>query len=260
MPFISDMISPSNLLAVLSLLILSCAGTKTDGEMALQDIFMSGLENIENEKYLQAQSDFKYVVIRGTGSDLGDDAQYYLGEAYYRNEEYLLAVAEYEKLTRRMGFSPFVEDARFKICEAYRIESPKYYHDQEYTEKALERYQEFLDDFPNSAFIDDVVVSIEILREKLGKKVYETGILYMKMEEYESAKMTFQRVIDLYYDTGIIFQAHQGMVQALAKNREIDEALVLLNDHEMDLMGEGLYSDAQETIQNVQKIIAKEQQ
>ena len=43
-------------------------------------------------------------LIRGTGTDLGDDAQYYLGEAFFRNEEYLLAVAEYEKLTRRMGF------------------------------------------------------------------------------------------------------------------------------------------------------------
>ena len=228
--------------------------------MALQDTFMSGLENLESEKYLQAQSDFKYVVIRGTGSDLGDDSQYYLAEAYYRNEEYLLAVAEYEKLTRRMGFSPFVEDARFKICEAYRIESPKYYHDQEYTEKALERYQEFLDDFPNSPFIDDVVVSIEILREKLGKKVYETGVLYMKMEEYESAKMTFQQVIDLYYDTGIIYDAYQGMVMALAKNREIDEALAFLNDYKMDLMGEGHYDLAQDTIEDIQKIIAKEQQ
>ena len=82
----------------------------------------------------------------------------------------------------------------------------------------------------------------------------------MKMEEYESAKMTFQQVIDLYYDAGIIYQAHQGMVLALAKNREIDEALAFLNDHEMDLMGEGLYDDAQEIIENVQKIIAKEQQ
>ena len=98
-----------------------------------------GLDNLDKEKYLQAQLDFKHIVIRGTGSDLGDDAQYYLGEAYFRNEEYLEAIAEYEKLTRRMGFSPFVEDARFKICEAYRIESPKYFHDQEYTEKALER-------------------------------------------------------------------------------------------------------------------------
>ena len=53
-----------------------------------------------------------------------------------------------------MAFSPFVEDARFKICESYRIESPKYYHDQEYNKKYLERYQEFLDDYPESKLND----------------------------------------------------------------------------------------------------------
>jgi outer membrane protein assembly factor BamD len=218
-----------------------------------------GLDNLDKEKYLQAQLDFKHIVIRGTGSDLGDDAQYYLGEAYFRNEEYLEAVAEYEKLTRRMGFSPFVEDARFKICEAYRIESPKYFHDQEYTEKALERYQEFLDDYPNSKYVNDVLASIEILREKMGLKLYETGILYMKMEEYESAKMTFERVVDHYYDTAVVHQARQGMVKALAQNRQIDEALALLDENEMNLTEHGLYNDAKDTIQDVQKMIEKGQ-
>ncbi len=218
-----------------------------------------GLDNLDKEKYLQAQLDFKHIVIRGTGSDLGDDAQYYLGEAYFRNEEYLEAIAEYEKLTRRMGFSPFVEDARFKICEAYRIESPKYFHDQEYTEKALERYQEFLDDYPNSKYVNDVLASIEILREKMGLKLYETGILYMKMEEYESAKMTFERVVDHYYDTAVVHQARQGMVKALAQNRQIDEALALLDENEMNLTEHGLYNDAKDTIQDVQKMIEKGQ-
>ena len=219
---------------------------------------MSGLENLEKEKYLQAQIDFRYVLIRGTGTDLGDDAQYYLGEAFFRNEEYLLAVSEYEKLTRRMGFSPFVEDARFKICEAYRIESPKYYHDQEYTEKALERYQEFIDDFPNSQFTDDIISSINILREKLAEKLFESGILYMKMEEYESAKIYFQLVIDSYYDTPIIFLAQKEMVKALAKNREIENATVYLKDHEIDLVSKGLYDDADKTIKIMEKKLAKE--
>ena len=131
--------------------------------MLIQKIFKNGLDNLEEEKYLQAQSDFTQVLIRGSGSDLGDDAQYYIGEAYYRNEEYLSSIVEYEKLTRRMGFSPYVEDARFKICESYKIESPKYFHDQEYTEKALERYQEFLDDYPDSEYFDEVLFSIESL-------------------------------------------------------------------------------------------------
>ena len=253
------MIKQNILVAGAILLLISCAGSKGDGQVSIKDRFNIGMESLENEKYLKAQTDFKNVLLRGTGSDLGDDAQYYLGEAFFRNKEYLLAIAEYEKLTRRMGFSPFVEDARFKICEAYTIESPEYYHDQEYTEKALERYQEFLDDYPNSKFIDEVLSSIGSLREKLGRKLYETGVLYIKLEEYESAKMTFQLVIDQYYDTSIINYAYQGMVRSLAKNREIEDAIALLNQNEIDLIGSGLYNDAKEAIDDMEKKIAKEQ-
>ena len=156
-----------------------------------------------------------------------------------------------------MAFSPFVDDARFNICESYSIESPKYYHDQEYTEKAIERYQEFLDDFPGSKLNDVAVESIEILRGKLGKKIYETGILYMKLDEFESAKMTFQLVMDMYYDTEIIQLAYQGMVEALARNKEIDEAKTLLSEHKNVLVESGLYDDATRTIEKMQKIILK---
>ena len=242
----------------LFLFLTSCAGTKNNSEETIKDMFNMGIENLENEKYLQAQSDFKNVLIRGTGTDLGDDAQYYLGESYYRNKEYLLAISEYEKLTRKMGYSPFVEDARFKICEAYSIESPRYYHDQEYTLKALERYQEFLDDYPNSKLLDDVLSSIGILREKLAKKAFETGILYMKMDEYESAKLAFQIVIDEYYDTSFLVLAQKEMVISLAKNREIDNAVTFLELHKNHLTKNDLYDEAYNMIGYMQSKIASE--
>ena len=237
---------------------ISCAGTKNNGQISLKDKFNEGMENLENEKYLQAQSDFKNVIIRGTGTELGDDAQYYLGEAYFNNEEYLLAIAEYEKLTRKMGFSPFVENARFKICEAYSIESPKYYHDQEYTQKALERYQEFLDDFPNSKLLDGVLVSIGVLREKLAKKAFETGVLYMKMEEYDSAKLSFQVVIDKFYDTPYLARAQKEMIIALAKNREIETAVSFLTINETSLSNNGFYNEVVEIIDNMKIKLEKE--
>jgi len=241
----------------MSLILSGCAGSKTLQESSIQEIFKNGLDNLEEEKYLQAQSDFTQVLIRGSGSDLGDDAQYYIGEAYYRNEEYMSAIVEYEKLTRRMGFSPYVEDARFKICESYKIESPKYFHDQEYTEKALERYQEFLDDYPDSEYFDEVLFSIESLRDKMGLKLYETGILYMKMEEYYSARMTFNKVIDLYYDTPIVYEAKAGVVEAFAYNKEIDEAYKSINSFETDLKANNLYDDAMETILKIEKMVSQ---
>ena len=246
------------LILILFMLLASCAGTKNNDELTLKDIFNQGMDNLENSKYLQAQSDFKNVLIRGTGTDLGDDAQYFLGESYYRNKEYLLAIAEYEKLTRKMGYSPFVEDARFKICEAYRIESPKYYHDQEYTLKALERYQEFLDDYPNSILLDDVLASINILRDKLAKKAFETGILYMKMEEYESAKLSFQIVIDKFYDTSYFVPSKKEMVLALAKNKEVDVATTFLESNKAFLIEKDLYNEAQEAIEHINSKLSKE--
>jgi hypothetical protein len=70
--------------------------------------------------------------------------------------------------------------------------------------------------------------------------------------------MTFQSVIDLYYDTEIIQHANQGMVKAFASNKEIDEANAFLSDHESGLIEEELYDDAKKTIEKMQKIILKD--
>ena len=147
-----------------------------------------------------------------------------------------------------MGFSEYVEKARFKICEAYKIESPKYYHDQEYTVKALERYQEFIDDYPNSEYIDLIMVSIEELRNKLAEKLYQTGILYIKMEEFESAKIAFNEAINTYYDTDVIHKLYQGLIITLSKNLEVEKAYEILKKHESSLKQFNLYSDALSSI------------
>ena len=39
------------------------------------------MSNLEKGKYLQAQVDFNDVLLRGTGSELGDDAQYFPGRS-----------------------------------------------------------------------------------------------------------------------------------------------------------------------------------
>ena len=45
------------------LLFLCCAGSKGDGQISIQERFDLGLENLENEKYLKAQTDFKNVLL-----------------------------------------------------------------------------------------------------------------------------------------------------------------------------------------------------
>ena len=203
-----------NMYIILLLFFIGCASSLPDESLPLADHLKIGMDFLDEEKYVKAQDEFKFILSRGTGTEYGDDAQFFLAESYFLNEQYILSIQEYENLTRKMAFSPFFEKARFRICEAFRIESPNYYNDQSYTEKALERYREFLDDFPDSEYSKTVSSSMDVLRNKLAKKIYETGILYMKMDEFEPARMSFNQVLDQYYDTDIIENVHYQIIKS----------------------------------------------
>ena len=212
-----DLIFKMKYLSFILVIFVGCSSSLLDESIPLADRLRIGMDLLDQEKFVKAQGEFKYVLSRGTGTDYGDDAQFFLAESYFLNQEYMLSIQEYENLTRKMAFSPYFEKSRFRICEAYRIESPNYYNDQSYTEKALERYREFLDDFPESENSQVVTESMNVLRNKLAKKLYETGILYMKMDEFEPARMSFNAVIDQYYDTDIIEKVHFEVIKSYAK-------------------------------------------
>ena len=58
----------------------------------------------------------------------------------------------------------------------------------------------------------------------MSHKAYETGILYMKLEEYKSALITFVQVTDLYYDTDYIDLTHLKIIECHFQKGEIDKA------------------------------------
>ena len=224
-----------------------------DESLSLAEHLKIGMDYLDEEKYVKAQDEFKFVLSRGTGTDYGDDAQFFLAESYFLNDQFILSIKEYENLTRKMAFSPFFEKSRFRICEAYRIESPDYYNDQSYTEKALERYQEFLDDFPESEHGQNATESMSILRNKLAKKLYETGVLYLKMDEFEPARMSFNSVLDQYYDTDIVEEVHVGVIKSYIKSNKIKQAKEYwLNKGQEDIVSEELINEVEHLFAEVE--------
>ena len=185
-----------NLLA-LGFLITACSNKSSIRDIDYDLEFEKGKTALSKKKFVRAQEHFNTVVIGASHTELGDDALFFLGEShFYAKKEELLAIAEYDRLIRRMPFSPYIERARYRICEAYVRMSPKYYRDQTFSEKALEKLQEYIDDYPNSDNRIKAQEVILVLREKLSKKAYNSGLLYMKMEEYSAALLGFEKVIN----------------------------------------------------------------
>ena len=60
-----------------------------------------------------------------------------------------------------------------------------------------------MEPIPESKHIEFSENSIVPLRNKLAKKEFEAGRMYLKLEEYDSALIYFNEVINQYYDTVI---------------------------------------------------------
>jgi len=234
---------------ILILFSMRCASFKSNELVDIDVQFEKAKILLDKKKYLRAQEEFNDLVIRGTHSDLGDDSQFYLAESYFLNKEYLLAVAEYDRLIRRMGFSPYVEKSRWRVCQSYVKESPKYYKDQTNTQKALSKLQEFIDDYPNSEFKEEANTQISELRNKLAYKEYATGVLYIKMEEYQSAIISFEFLIDNYYDTEVLEKGHVGIIRCYSLMDEFNKAESYYNDHSSAILSNDLKETAQAYIQ-----------
>lgn len=221
-----------NILFVFTFLsLLSCGATNIfDDNIPYKQRFDEGLEFFEKEKYNQSAQQFNIIVQRASHTDLGDDSLFFLAESYFLNKDYNLALIEFEKLVSRMGFSPYIEKSRWRICETLTFLSPNYFHDQDSSVKAITQIQDFIDDYPNSQYLNEADILLVTLRNRLAKKHMETGKLYIKLKAYDSAKQSYENVVNDYYDTKFYYDANLEIIRCLIFLGEKDEAKAFLKN------------------------------
>jgi len=217
----------------------------------IQDRFDKGMNLIDKKKYFRAQQHFQYVLLRGKHTEIGDDAQFYLAEAYFFNKEYETAIIEYDKLIRQMTFSPNVNTARYRICEAYEKTSPKFYFQQDATSRAIQKYQEYIEDYPNTMHSQDASEKIKILRNKLSLKMYETAILYIKLEEFEATLNYLNDLLDIYFDTLYADNARLLIIETMINMGKIEEAKKFFDENKEKFKKDELFDKAQSTISKI---------
>ena len=115
----------------------------------------------------------------------------------------------------------------------------------------MNKLQALLDDYSNSEYREEAKALIDELRNKLARKEYATGVLYIKMEEYQSAIMTFEGLIDNYYDTNILEKGHVGIIRCYSKMKKEKEAEQYFAEHESQIISTDLRQVALSYIQKI---------
>lgn len=188
-------------LLILISLLLSCSREAVREQAPPRDQFEDAMKLFEEEKFFKAQTQLQRIIYSYPGQTFIDTAQYYLAVSLYNMEKYPEAVGEFRRLLTAYPVSPFADDAQFQLGMCHFEQSPRYSRDQDETYRAVDEFTEFLNRYPQSPLVGEARERLEMLYDKLARKMFRSGELYLKLNDYEPALLYFDLVRDNYPQT-----------------------------------------------------------
>jgi outer membrane protein assembly factor BamD len=207
-----------------ALLVSGCGSSDVVKQVTPEDRFKHAKELFDDRDYMEAINEFNVITVQDQGSAFAADAQYFLAEARFKRGEYLLSAFEYNVLRRSYPASPRIPEAQYKIALSYYNLAPAWSLDQQYTRKAIDEFQSFVEYYPKDTLVADAAAKIMELTTRLAAKEYQTAKLYSAMDYYRAALMSYDEVIERYHDTEFAPQAFRGKVELLMARNHYKEA------------------------------------
>ncbi len=191
------------LIVITVLFFFSCKSTYED-TLKSRDVEKKeklAFELYDKGDFYKASDLFKALIQdKKSGEDI-EKMFFYYALCDYNLGDFGLAAYEFERLIQKFPRGNYSEESQFYIGMANYKKSPPSFLDQDYTLRAIESFQLFLDQYPNSKRKDEVNKKVDDLTKKLELKMYKQAKLFYKMEEYKSSSVFFDNLLVKFPDT-----------------------------------------------------------
>jgi outer membrane protein assembly factor BamD len=174
----------------------------------------------DKKNYVRAQQLYEELIPIFKGTDKSEDLYYRYTWTHFYTGDYSLAQFHFKNFVRQFPTSEKAEECFFMNGYCYYLNSPKYSLDQTATINAIKEMQSFIDNFPESKWVDSANTIVSNLHRKLEKKEYEILKQYRLLDDYKAvitAGKNFQKdypdseyneeiqfwIIEAYYLLGI---------------------------------------------------------
>ncbi|MCW3124948.1 MAG: hypothetical protein JWO03_606 [Bacteroidetes bacterium] len=120
--------------------------------------------------------------------------------ANYKQGDYMIGAYHFKNFVTTYPLSDKAEEALFMAAMCNDRLSPRYELDQTYTTKAIDGFQAFINQYPDSKRMDTANKMITSLRKKLEKKAWANAEQYYKTENYKAAAVSFENLLIQFPD------------------------------------------------------------
>lgn len=163
---------------------------------------------------------FEQVVRNAPFTEVGAKAQYRLAYTHMQMKEYLEAIDEYTIVLEKYPGSGYVDDTVYGLATSYfsLVQGPQY--DKYSTEKALQYYNRYLNEFPHGRYRAEIMPKIGKLNQNLAEGIYMIGEFYEARHRYEAALIYYDELERRYGDTFYAEKARskRSILEAIVKS------------------------------------------
>ena len=160
----------------------------------------------------RAMTLFDELLLYYRGTDTSEKINYYYSYCYFGDGDFLQAGFYFTKFASTFPTSRYSEECKYMSAYCQYMYSPKYSLDQTISIDAMKELQLFINMYPKSDKVAKCNELIDELRGKLERKSYEIAKLYYKIENYESAVVTFKNLLKDFPDSKYKEQAYYYML------------------------------------------------
>ncbi len=150
----------------------------------------------QKAKYEKAIPYYQQLILE-RNSAYTAESQMKIGDCYFNIKKYNDSIFEYQELLRLFPDFKDANNAQYNIGLAYFNLSEGPHYTQDETNKSIDAFQEFIDKYPSDQRRNEAYNYIQKCQNKLIEKNYLAGYIYYKIEDYSSALMYFNEIIDL---------------------------------------------------------------
>lgn len=188
-------------IAVISgILFASCGGeyNRIQKSGDAQTKYDAAIKYYKAADYVKALTLFEQLLSIYRGTEKAEDISYYYAYCNYYVGDYVMAQFYFTTYYRTYPHTPRAEECEFMRAYCEYLLSPIYSLDQTDTQKAIDAFQTFVDDNPNSSRIKECNKYIDLLRAKLERKYFEIARQYYITEYYHAASTALNNYIKAY--------------------------------------------------------------
>ncbi len=187
--------------ALLSVLVLAgCSkGTKLTHEQSCAERYGKLNQDFEKGRYEKVRLPLDDLISDCPGQTFVEKALFQLAESYYQIKDWSGAETEFRGFLREFSNSrDFGEKARFRLAEALANQVRIPQRDQTTTKDAIQSFERFLSDYPDSEFAGKARDEIKRLKEQLAAKEMQIARLYRRMGEPQAAAIYYKNLLKDY--------------------------------------------------------------